>query len=53
MVAGWEGSVVGIDEDVSGLRSTNRYLQNRHGDVNYSIGNGVAEELTRMTHAHE
>ena len=32
-------------EDVRGLRSTKRQLQNRQGDVKYSIGNGVAKEL--------
>ena len=35
------------------LRSTNRELQTIHGDVKYSIGNGVAKELTRVTHGHE
>ena len=29
-----------------GLRSTNRWLQNNHGDVKYSVGNGVAKETT-------
>ena len=43
----------GIGEEVSGLRSTNRYLQNSHGDVKDSIGNGLAKELIRMTHGHE
>ena len=28
-------------------------LQNSHGDVKFSIGNGVAKELTHMTHGHE
>ena len=32
-----------------GLRSTNRWLQNSHGDVKYSIGNGVTKEITCMT----
>ena len=27
--------------------------QNSHGDVKYSIGNGVAKELKHMTHGHE
>ena len=36
-----------------GLRSTNRELQNHHGDVKYSIGNGIAKELIYMTHAYE
>ena len=40
-------------EEVRGLRSTNRWLQNNHGDVKYSIGNGVAKELICMTHGHE
>ena len=36
-------------EEVRGLRRTNRQLQNSHGDVKYSTGNGVAKELTCMT----
>ena len=40
-------------EEVRGLRSTNRQLQNSHGDVKYSVGNRVAKELTLMTHGHE
>ena len=36
-----------------GLRSTNRHLQNSHGDVKDSIGSGGAKELTCMTHGHE
>ena len=52
MVARWEG-VEGMNEEVRGLRSTNRWLQNSHGDVQYSIGNGVAKELTHMAHGHE
>ena len=44
MVAWWERGV-GIGEEVRGLRSTNRYLQNNHGDIKYSIGNGVAKEF--------
>ena len=36
------------DEKVSGLRSTNRQLQNRYGDVNYTIENGVAKELNTL-----
>ena len=35
------------------LRSTNRWLQNSHGDVKYNIGNEVATELIHMTHGHE
>ena len=43
-----------MGEEVRGLRSMNGWLQNSHGDVKYSIGNGVAEELiTHMTHGHE
>ena len=38
-----------LGEEARGLRSTNRWLQNSHGDVKYSTGNGVAKELTRMT----
>ena len=47
------GQYEGICEEVGGLRSTNSWLQNSHGDVKSSIGNGVAKELTRMTHGHE
>ena len=53
MVARWERGFVGMGEEVKGLRSTNRQLQNSHGDIKYSIGNGVARELTHMTHGHE
>ena len=42
-----------VDEEVRGLQSINRSLQNRYGDVKYNIGNGVAKELTCMTHRHE
>ena len=42
-----------MGEEVRGIRSTNRYLQNSHGDVKYSIGNGVAKDCTHMTHGHE
>ena len=38
-----------MGEEVRGLRSTNRWLQNSHGDVKYSIGKGVAKELICMT----
>ena len=38
-----------MGEEVRGLRSTNRQLQNSHGDVKYSIGNGVTKELIPMT----
>ena len=37
---------------MKGLRSINRKLQNSHGNVNYSIGNGVARKLIHMTHEH-
>ena len=39
-----------MGEEVRRLRSTNKELQNSHGDVKYSKANGVAEELIRMTH---
>ena len=42
-----------MGEEVKGLRSTNRQLQNSHGDIKYSRGNGEAKELTCMTHRHE
>ena len=42
MVARWKRGFVGMGEEVKGLRSTNRQLQNSHGDIKYSIGNGVA-----------
>ena len=42
-----------MGEEVRGLRSTNRKLQNSHGDVKYSIENRVAKELIHMTHGHE
>ena len=42
-----------MGEEMRGLRSTNRQLQNSHGDVKYIIGNGVAKELIHMTHGHE
>ena len=42
-----------MGETVRGLRSTNRHLQNSHGDVKYSIGNEVAKELILMTNGHE
>ena len=43
----------GAGEEVRGLRITNRQLKNGHGDVNYSIGNGVARKSICMTHGHE
>ena len=42
-----------MGEEVRGLRSTNRQLQNSHGDVKDSVQNGVAKELICMTHGHE
>ena len=39
-----------MGEEVRGLRSTNR---DSYRDVKYSIGNGVAKELTHMAHGHE
>ena len=48
-----EGRHGGMGEDVRGLRSTNRQLQNSNSDVKYSIGNGEPKELICMTHGHE
>ena len=42
-----------MGEDVRGVRNTNRQLQNSHGNVKCSIGNGVAKEPTCMSHGHE
>ena len=42
-----------MSEEVKGMRITNRQLQNSHGDVKYSVGNGAAEEFISMTHGHE
>ena len=42
MVARWEQGE-GVGEEVRGLRSTNRQLQNSHRDVKDSIGSGVAK----------
>ena len=42
-----------MGEEVRGLKSINYKLQNSHGGVKYSIGNGVAKEHIRMTHGHE
>ena len=39
--------------EVRELRTTNRQLQNRHGGVKYSIGNGVAKEFIGITHRYE
>ena len=33
--------------------SPNRWIQNSYGNVEYSIGNGVAKECIHMTHRHE
>lgn len=41
-----------MGEEVSKL-STNRLLQNSHGDIKYSTGNGIAKELIHMTSGHE
>ena len=38
-----------MGEEVRGLRSTNRQLQNSPGDVKYSGGRGVAKECIHMT----
>ena len=42
-----------MGKEVRGLRNTNSWLQYSHGDIKYSIGNGVAKELIHMTHGHE
>ena len=42
-----------MGEELRGLNSTNEWLQNSHGDVKYSIGNGVVKELIGVTHGHE
>ena len=42
-----------MSEEVRRLRSTNRWLQNSHGHIKYSTGNGVAKELIHMSHGHE
>ena len=47
------GGYGGMVEEVRGLRSTNRQLQNSHGDVKYSVGNRVAKELIHKSHGHE
>ena len=47
------GRCGGLGEEVRGLRSTNRYLQNSHGDVKHSKGNGVAKALIHMTQGRE
>ena len=40
----------GMGEEARVLRSASRYLHNSHGDIKYSIGNGVAKEFICMTH---
>ena len=42
-----------MGKEVRGLGSTNWYLQNSPGGVNYSIGNGEAKEFICMTDGHE
>ena len=42
------GAYGGVGEEVRGLRSTNWYLKNSHGDVKYNIRNGVAKELITL-----
>ena len=42
-----------MGEEVRGFRSTNRQLRTGHGDVKYSVGNGVATELICTTCGHE
>ena len=53
MFARGDGGLWGTGEEVRGLRSTNRQLQNSHGDVKCSIGSGVAKKLLHLTHGHE
>ena len=47
------GASGGWTKKVKGLISTNRWLQNTHEEVTYSIGNGVAKGLTCMARGHE
>ena len=42
-----------MGKEVRGLRNTNSWLQYSHGDIKYSIGNGVAKELIHMIYEHE
>lgn len=42
-----------MGEEVRGLRSTNRQLENSHGDAQYGIGNGVAKELIHVINGYE
>ena len=53
MVTRWERGCGGMGEEVRGLRSANRWLQNSHRDVKYSIRNGAAKELICMTYEYE
>ena len=48
MVARWEGC-----GGLVRVLSTNKQLQNSHGDVQYGMGNGAAKELIHMTHGPE
>ena len=41
-----------VGEEVRGLRSANRRLQNGGRDVNYNIGSGLAQELICVVHGH-
>ena len=43
----------GMGEEARALRSASRYLHNSHGDIMYSIGNSIVEELIFMTRGHE
>ena len=45
------GECGGMGEEVRGLRSTNRKLQNSYGDIKYNIGNGI--ENLHITYEHE
>ena len=42
-----------MGEEVRGLGSTSRQLQNNHGGVKSSVGNGGAKELKHVTRRHE
>ena len=46
----WKGKNGGTG---TGINKHNWQVQNRQEDVNKSIGNGEAKELTCMTHGHE
>ena len=46
------GDCGGTSEEMRGLRSAYRYLQNSLGDVKYSIGNEEVKELS-MNPGHE